>query len=93
MTHTKHNIRYNLSNLKLELEYKNKREYTWKQLAKEIGVSERTLSSWLHNRTARIDILGIEKLLDFFADEGMPIRFEKLFSIDYPNTVTDSPDD
>lgn len=79
-------IRYNLLSLKLELEYKNKREYTWKQLADAIDVSERTLSAWLHNKTSRVDMVGLAKLIDFFKSEGMPITVADLFE------VTSAPD-
>ena len=85
-----HKIRYNLSALKLELEYQNKREYTWKQLAERMEISERTLSAWLHNRTSRIDMEVLEKALDFFHEEGMVIEFKDFFIVTNEPTTNEN---
>ena len=85
-----HKIRYNLSALKLELEYQNKREYTWKQLAERMEISERTLSAWLHNRTSRIDMEGLEKALDFFHEEGMKIELKDFFIVTNEPTTNEN---
>ena len=39
------------------------------------------MSSWVNNRTARADLTGLAKLLDFFAAEGMPITIDQLFTV------------
>ena len=74
-------ITYNFVKLKAKLELLTGKQYTWAYIAEHAGVSQNTMSSWVNNRTARADLTGLAKLLDFFAAEGMPITIDQLFTV------------
>lgn len=74
-------IKYNLFALKLQLEVKNTRPYTWKEIASAVNAHPNTLQNIAGNKTARVDTHVMAGLLDFFAAEGMPITVADLFVI------------
>lgn len=78
-------IIYNFVKLKAKLELHTGKQYTWAYIAEHAGVSQNTMSSWVNNRTARADLTGLAKLLDFFASEGMPITIDQLFTVEEPD--------
>lgn len=74
-------IKYNLFALKRQLEVKNTRPYTWKEIANAVNAHPNTLQNIAGNKTARVDTHVMAGLLDFFAAEGMPITVADLFVI------------
>jgi len=83
-------VKFNVAQLIRELSLRNKRDYDKTTLATEINVSRTSLYGILGNSNVRIDLPTVEKLISFFYAEGMPIKLEQLFSVDYP-TVTAEP--
>lgn len=78
-------IDYNLFTLKRQLEILKQRQYSWAEIAQETGIHYNTLHNIANNKTRRIDLDIAEKLLTFFATEGMPITINDLFTIDSNN--------
>ncbi len=80
-----HKIRYNLPQLRIELQYRTKREFTWSEIAEATDITERTIYAWVHNRTSRVDMALIGRMLDFFHKQGYKIELKDFF------VVTDEP--
>lgn len=76
-----HKIGYNLQQLRIELQYKAKREYTWHEIAEATGITERTIYAWVNNRTARVDMILVAKMLDYFHSQGHKIEFKDFFTV------------
>lgn len=76
-----HNTKFNLKQLIRQLESKNNRDYEYQQIAQTCGLSRFTVASIANNGSVRIELRTIDKLLDFFAAEGMPITISDLFTI------------
>lgn len=89
---TKCSIKYNLFALKHELEIKTGRTYSWVKIANESGVQINTIKNIAGNKTARIDLDILEKILKFFASQGMPITPNDFLVVSVTDraTVTDS---
>lgn len=81
-----HKIRYNLPQLRIELQYRTKREFTWSEIAEATDITERTIYAWVHNRTSRVDMALIGRMLDFFHKQGYKIELKDFF------TVTNEPE-
>jgi len=77
MTH----ITYNLFNLKRELEIKTQEEYTWQRIADISEIHKNTIYNLANNRTQRVDLNVMARLLDFFASQGLPIGINDLFIV------------
>lgn len=75
-----HNTKFNLKQLIRQLESKNNRDYEYQQIAKASGLSRFTVASIANNVSIRIELRTIDKLLDFFAAEGMPVTVDQLFT-------------
>ncbi len=63
------------------LEEKSNVAYTNTAIAKKSGLSRVTVNGLVSSGTQRIDLETIDKLLDFFATEGMPITPGDLFTV------------
>lgn len=61
-------------------ELKNK-PYSNTYMADKAGLSRVTVNSLVSGDTNRIDLATIDKLIDFFAAEGMPIDAGDLFTV------------
>ncbi len=64
-----------------ELESVNRRRYKYTEIGKITGLSRQTATKLFTGKAKGIDLETIAKLLDFFADEGMPIRPGDLFTV------------
>jgi hypothetical protein len=84
-------INHNLFTLKRQLEIANRKEYTWKQIALDTGVHSNTLYNIATNKTRRLDLDIVEKLLAFFNRENMPITINDLFVVTLPAAKSDPP--
>lgn len=75
-------IEYNLFNLKKQLEIKSQREFSWNEIAERSGVHRNTMLNLANDRTRRIDLDIMARLIDFFASEGMPVTPNDLFIVE-----------
>lgn len=71
----------NVFRLVKKLEQTKNMPYTNTLIAEKSGLSRVTVNSLLANTTYRIDLSTIDKLLAFFASEGMPITPGDLFTV------------
>lgn len=78
------NTKFNLKQLIRQLESKNNRDYEYQQIAQACGLSRFTVASIANNGSVRIELRTIDKLLDFFAAEGMPVTVDQLFTVSPP---------
>lgn len=76
-----HTTKFNLRQLIRRLEVKNERDYEYQQIAQACGLSRFTVASIANSDSIRIELRTIDKLLDFFAAEGMPITISDLFTV------------
>ena len=76
-----YHIDYNLKQLVRNLSAKNGRDYELQQIGRLCGLSRFTVSSIANNSSTRIELRTIEKLLDFFAAQGMPVTIADLFTV------------
>lgn len=84
-------INHNLFTLKRQLEIASRKEYTWLRISKITGIHANTLHNIATNKTRRLDLDIVEKLLDFFASEGMPVTINDLFvEYDLPSGNSES---
>lgn len=81
-------ISYNLFALKRKLELQTGKAYTWRKIGKETGVHYNTLNNLANNKTSRIDVDILRRILEFFQSQGMNIVFSELFVIDVSDTIT-----
>ena len=78
-------LQFNLEPLLLQLQAKNKRRYTYVEIAKKMSMRRSTMRTTIE-RIARNDsyqdlLALLSELLDFFAAEGMPITIDQLFTV------------
>jgi len=78
-----HTVKYNLFFLKAQLEAKSGRTYAWSEIANRVGAHRNTIMNLAGNRTSTIDVAVVGELIDFFADEGMPITIADLFTVEH----------
>jgi hypothetical protein len=71
----------NVFRLVKRLEEQKNEPYTNTAIADKTGLSRVTVNSLVAGSTNRIDLATIDKLLDFFAAEGMPITPGDLFTV------------
>lgn len=74
-------VKYNLFSLKRKLEIQSDRVYTWKEISRATGIHTNTLQNLAGNKTARIDLDILGKLMDYFEQQGVPIQPNDLFVI------------
>lgn len=74
-------IKYNLFNLKHQLGIKTGRSYSWAEIARESTVQINTVKNIAHNKTGRVDLDNVFKLMQFFSSQGMPITISDLFVV------------
>lgn len=79
----KSKVQYNLFTLRRLLEIKKQRKYNWGEIAQKVGLTRKTIEYMAKNKFRRVNFSSLEGLLDFFADEGMPIGIEELLSVTY----------
>jgi hypothetical protein len=75
-------IKYNLFSLKRRLELLKGKSYTWQEISHKTGVHFNTLHNIEGNKTRRLDLDIVAKLLDFFSREGMPVSIDQLFTVE-----------
>lgn len=84
-----HHIEYNLKQLIRKLSAQNGRDYELQQVGKACGLSRFTISSIANNASVRIELRTLERLMNFFAAEGMVITVADLFNVTLaPATLT-----
>jgi len=71
----------NVFRLVKRLEEKKNAAYTNTAIARKSGLSRVTVNGLVLGTTNRIDLATIDKLLDFFATEGMPVAPGDLFTV------------
>lgn len=75
---TKH-LQYNLFNLKLDLEKSKGRPVTWLEVAEATDIHVNTLYNLARNRTKRLDLEIVTKLVHYFNQEGLQVQVSDLF--------------
>ena len=71
--------RFNVDGLLRKLAAQNNRNYDKGLVAERSGISRATITTITNNTSKRIDLETIDKLLGFFAAEGMPVAAGDLF--------------
>ena len=51
------------------------------EYARQIGITRQTFGALMQGEVLRIEIETIDKLLNFFAASGMPIKIQDLFTV------------
>lgn len=74
-------VTYNLFSLKRKLEMQTGRAYTWKEISAATRIHTNTLQNLSNNKTARIDLGIMGKLMDYFESEGLPVEPADIFVI------------
>lgn len=74
-------IQYNIFNLKKQLEIQNQKEYSWAQIAELSDIHRNTVLNLANDRTQRVDLDVVARLLTFFKSEGMPVSIGDLFVV------------
>jgi hypothetical protein len=80
-------IKYNLFALKNRLESKTSRPYPWTEVSRQSGVNINTIKNLVGNKTGRVDLENLARLIDFFKRQGLPVTLSDIFTV----TETDSP--
>ncbi len=70
---------FNLATLRRQLEIKEGRSISWRELAEEADLSKDTVNRMATNSATRVDTLTLKKLLIYFRVHGMPIGVGDLF--------------
>ena len=78
-------LHFNVDTLLRQLAVKNNRDYDKSYVAERTGLSRTTISTITNNTSGRVDLATLDKLLDFFVAEGMPVTVGDLFT-----TTTDA---
>ena len=64
-----------------ELQKKNHRHYTYADIASISGLTRQGVRRLLTQETKQIDLDTMQKLVDFFHKEGMPVTLNDLFTV------------
>ena len=80
---------FNVDQLLRQLSAKNKKDYDKVTVASLSGISRNTITSITNRDSTRIDLTTIDKLLDFFASQGMPVTISDLFTVTTPPAQDD----
>lgn len=67
-------VRWNLQQLKLQLQAKAGRPITWEEIAGQAGLSQNTLVNLNRNKTRRVDFDTLESLIAYFRAQGMDVH-------------------
>ena len=74
-------IKYNLFALKHQLELKTGRSYPWTEVAKQSGIHINTVKNMAGNKTGRVDLENLARLISFFNTAGLPVTLADLFIV------------
>lgn len=77
-------IRYNLFALKHQLESVTGRSFPWTEVSRLSGINIGSIKNIAGNKTGRVDLDNLARLLAFFESEGMPIALSDLFTVTHP---------
>lgn len=77
--------RFALNELIFDLEHANRKRYTNTYIAEGAGTNRITIGDIRNNETRRIDMTTIERLLNFFSDEGMQVDIQDLIKVTNPD--------
>lgn len=73
-------IRVNFAPLIGQLEQRRGVPYTIEAIARGIGVSRPTIKSWLDSTVTRVDLLTLEKALDWLEAQGLQVELQDLLT-------------
>jgi transcriptional regulator with XRE-family HTH domain len=74
-------VQFNLFTLRRKLEIAKGHEMTWEEIATQADLHPNTLYNLAANRSKRVDLNTIEKLLDYFNREGVVTSVADLFAV------------
>lgn len=75
------NVRFNLIQQLAKLENKKQRRYNNAEIGRKAGLSRQTVRNVMGNAPTQINVDTLGGLLAFFADEGMPVTINDLFTV------------
>lgn len=75
-------VRFNLFTLKQRLEIQKGEEISWAEMGRRMGLHHNTLHNLADNKTRRVDLETLERLLAFFGSEGMPVTISDLLLVE-----------
>ena len=75
-------VRWNLQQLKLQLQARVGRPITWEEIAEQAGLSQNTLVNLNRNKTRRVDFDTLESLITYFRAQGMPVTVSDLIAVE-----------
>jgi DNA-binding Xre family transcriptional regulator len=75
---------FNLFDLKQRLQLLLKREISLSQIARESSLHRNTIERIFHNKTDRIDLETIGKLMLYFQKQGLDVQPGDFFLVEYP---------
>lgn len=70
---------FNLANLRRQLEMKEDRNISWREIARDSGLNVDTLVDMANNKARQVHVRTLEKLLRYFRMRGMSITIADLF--------------
>lgn len=73
-------VKFNLFRLRRQLEIEKGHSLTWEDVAKGAGLHINTIYGLSTNSSKRIDIRTMEKLIEYFKKEGLPVGPGDLFT-------------
>lgn len=76
-----HTVKFNLFELRANLEASLKEPVSWVKIAEATGVHRNTMQNLVNNKTSTVDLEVMGKLLDFFQGQGMPVTIADLFTV------------
>lgn len=81
-------LKFNLHKPLSQLEQKKNRRYSYAEIADACDLTRQGVRRLLKEESNTLSVLTLDKLLRFFASEGMPITIDQLFTVteeDAPN--------
>lgn len=74
-------VSFNLFTLIKQLETQRRENITIQEIAEKAGLNRLTVQGIIENRTNRVDLTTLAKLLQFFEGEGMTVAIGELFEV------------
>lgn len=74
-------LKFNLHKPLSQLEQKKNRRYSYAEIADACALTRQGVRRLLKEESNTLSVLTLDKLLRFFAAEGMPITVDQLFAV------------
>lgn len=74
-------VAFNIFALKRRLELRTGKAYTLEAMARGIGIHRNTMLNIANNKTERIDLPIVAKIIEYFRREGLRVELQDLFVV------------